>query len=351
MEFTTNFAKSVRRITDFRCSKHLEGCEPPPPPKKWVVLTPDHELELVTLTDFSVVPLARAAPLPARDAGDFYGFAPLPMRRWRWRGWSESSGPRGRARSRLLGGSSRIRRTLRRARLGRSGGGRHRKRPLGLRGVSRRPTRRTGSGRSSLGKDHRVLLVSRDRRGVKRLSLTSALEQFRPQAPAGWQFRGPNAIVEFLEGIDATGLELAGYYGHWQRQSGIHSQSGAAAEFKKLLELLRHLIAHGQVDVSNLAGAELAARRCLQIQRAVRRSPRHPNFDGLDAMLSSALHETGGVVTSRFDAFVAAEQKDPAAILKQQRLWAGEQQADRKRHGEASRGSDDPGPGKKGGKK
>lgn len=147
------------------------------------------------------------------------------------------------------------------------------------------------------------------------------------------------------------GLELAGYYGQWQRQSGVHPQSGAASEFKNLLELLRHLVVHDQVDVSSLAGAELAARRCLQIQRAVRRSLRHPNFKFLDAMLSSALDETGGGVTSKFDAFVAAEQQDAATILKQQRPRANEQDADRKCEWEMSRGSDDPVPGKKGGKK
>lgn len=336
------------------------------------MLTPDHELEFMTLTDFSVVPLARAAPLAARVAGD-YGLDPLPSRDLErlqveaqalarvvgilWiAGPSTATAPRcviaDPAHERFgevlpVALAVDAERFVARAAIGLA--------EVGVGSVDWvfavciveadaedwRRERQAGPGR-----DHHVLPVSRVRRGAKRLSLNAALEQFRPKAPADWPFRGPKAIVEFLDGIDATGLELAGYCGHWQRRSGIHSQSGAAAEFNNLLELLRHLIVHDQVEVSNLAGAEFAARRCLQIQRAVRRSPRHPNFDGLDAMLSSALDETGGVVTSRFDAFAAAEQKDAAAILKH-----GEREADRERQGEQSRGSDDPGPGKTGGTK
>lgn len=66
---------------------------------KWVVLTPDHDLEFVTLTDVTVVPLVRSAPLLARVAGDFYDFDPIPLRDLerlrvearRWRGLSASS--------------------------------------------------------------------------------------------------------------------------------------------------------------------------------------------------------------------------------------------------------------------
>ena len=80
----------------------------------------------------------------------------------------------------------------------------------------------------------------------------------------------------------------------------------------------------------NLVGAELIARRALQIQRVVRRSPRRPNFEGLESMLSSAIDETGGIVTSKFDEFVANEQKVAANILKQQRLWHDEADTDKR---------------------
>ena len=47
-------------------------------------------------------------------------------------------------------------------------------------------------------------------------------------------------------------------------------------------------------------------------------------------MLSSALDETGGVVTSKFGEFVAKEQKQQAEIMKQHRLWNDEVEHDNK---------------------
>ena len=79
----------------------------------------------------------------------------------------------------------------------------------------------------------------------------------------------------------------------------------------------------------------------LQIQRAVKRCPRHPSFEGLGLMLSSSLDESGGVVTSKFDAFVAEEQKSQGIILKQERLYREEQESEAKKY---ERQGDDKGP-------
>jgi len=188
----------------------------------------------------------------------------------------------------------------------------------------------------------------KDHRGHRRASLRESLGKvtFKSDHP-DWPFRGPSAVEEFLHGIDATGLDLAAYHGHWQTTSGVHPAAGCTIEFKNLLEIMRHLLLHDQVNVGTLAGAELIARRCLQIQRAVRRSARHPNFTGLEAMLSSALDETGGVVTSKFDEFVAKEQKQQAEIMKQHRLWNDEQEHDTKYDGDKQEG-DAPGGGDRG---
>eukprot|EP00974_Lingulodinium_polyedra_P030863 2970366-Lingulodinium_polyedra.AAC.1 len=66
-------------------------------------------------------------------------------------------------------------------------------------------------------------------------------------------------------------------------------------ELKVILDVMHHALTFDCLDVSNLASFELMARRALQIQRAVRRCPRHPSFDGLDVMLSSQLDESGGI--------------------------------------------------------
>ena len=63
------------------------------------------------------------------------------------------------------------------------------------------------------------------------------------------------------------------------------------------------------------------------IMRAVRRSPRAPDFEGLDMFLSNSTDTSGGVVTLDFDRFVADVQKADAAIMKQSRMMKEEQEA------------------------
>ena len=44
---------------------------------------------------------------------------------------------------------------------------------------------------------------------------------------------------------------------------------------------MHHVIAYDQIDAPNLASIKLVGRRILQIQRAVKRSPKHPDFSDL----------------------------------------------------------------------
>ena len=69
----------------------------------------------------------------------------------------------------------------------------------------------------------------------------------------------------------------------------MHPKASVAVEFGNNLKVLRHLTCYDQLDVANVAGAELIARRTLQIQRAVRQNPCQPSSEGLEAMFSRHL--------------------------------------------------------------
>eukprot|EP00974_Lingulodinium_polyedra_P005533 521272-Lingulodinium_polyedra.AAC.1 len=51
----------------------------------------------------------------------------------------------------------------------------------------------------------------------------------------------------------------------------------------------------------NLATAEHPSRRALMIQRAVKRNPRAPDFDGLGVYLARRFDSAGGLITKDFD--------------------------------------------------
>ena len=95
---------------------------------------------------------------------------------------------------------------------------------------------------------------------------------------------------------------------------------------RDLLTVLLHLSNFDQLNMGQLAGAEMASRLILQIHTAVRRNPRQPDFKGTGVMVASKLDSAGGVLTGDFARFIAEEQCTQAYALKQQRLFAEEKE-------------------------
>ena len=107
--------------------------------------------------------------------------------------------------------------------------------------------------------------------------------------------------------------------------------SAVAHEHRLGFDYLQLLVCFDQLDASNIAGLEALCRRMLIIQKAVRRNPKVPDFAGFERFLITAFDDTGGVVASGFDEWMASEQKNEALILKQSRLWNEEQTSENKR--------------------
>ena len=88
---------------------------------------------------------------------------------------------------------------------------------------------------------------------------------------------------------------------------------------------------YDQYDLYNSASGEFLARWILMTQAAVRKNPRAPDFTGLDYYLAHGYDESGGALTSQFAKYIADEKRNEAMVLKQNRLWSEEQEADAKK--------------------
>ena len=85
----------------------------------------------------------------------------------------------------------------------------------------------------------------------------------------------------------------------------------------------------------------------VQIETAVRRNAKIPDFTGLECMLDARTDSSGAAVTATFDSWVTDRQKDAANIQKQGRLLR-EEAANTKKQNDGNAGSSND---KKGGKK
>ena len=205
--------------------------------------------------------------------------------------------------------------------------------------------------RSGPGRDLRVCpLVRTGPGGPRRQTVDQAIAAHRPTVESDWPFRSPKAVVELFDGVRASGLGFASYANHYITVSGVAPGGNVAHELRKLFSALRHLSEYDQADCSNLACAELLARRIVQIQRAAKRSPKHPDFSGLEAtMHATSLDENGGAVTTKFDEWVASEQKTQAVIMKNQHMWHEERDEELKADASGGGGGSGSGGGQKSG--
>ena len=67
-----------------------------------------------------------------------------------------------------------------------------------------------------------------------------------------------------------------------------------------------------------------AVRRLVQIERAVARNPRQPDFSGLSLITEVCIDRTGAAHASKFDEYVTERQQKHAYVLKQTRLFSEE---------------------------
>ena len=204
--------------------------------------------------------------------------------------------------------------------------------------------------RNGPGRDLRICSDVRDKSGKPRIQLSQSMDLWRPQKHSQWPFRGPSALTELAAGVAGAGQEFSTYDSFWVQRSGVNRQGTLALTHRNIFTVLHLLQSWDQVDLPNLATAEFLSRWSLMIQTAVRRSPKSPCFDGLDAYLSYSLDESGGIVTSDFQKHVADEQRASATILKQARLQREESELERKRNSERQYGSGGGGGGGGGGR-
>ena len=174
--------------------------------------------------------------------------------------------------------------------------------------------------------DCRLSGDQRDTEGRRFMTFPDALLKIKPINHVGWPLPGDRSVKEVLTSMRDSGQ--AGWDDHhtcWTTKSGVGGKSSVCREHGIICVVLRLFMQFDQLDISNLAGCEYLVRRLLQIEAAVKRNPRQPDFEGLDAILDSSVDTSGAALAPKFMEFVANIQKSQALVYKAGRLWHEEQ--------------------------
>ena len=195
--------------------------------------------------------------------------------------------------------------------------------------------------------DSRILPVVTDPAGKRNRTLRDTLSAFTVHTITDWPHQGSRAFSEFVSSVAAAADTWVAYHAEWARTSGVGSGTAPAHEHRILCEYMRLSHSVDQMNCPNLASTELLTRRLIQLEMAVERCPRSPDFSGLACVLVGSTTESVGAIARDFTEWVSNKQRDRAGVLKQQRLMRDESLLEQKRLAEKGRpGGADKGGGK-----
>ncbi|CAK0800544.1 unnamed protein product [Prorocentrum cordatum] len=339
-----------------------------PNPGQWICSTPDLSIQIIGVTTHRVIPLTRDSEFPRRVRGEVYAFDPLTpeelqqVRReakellavYGLTGAADAQPEGGRwliadpahpgfgdalPAAALADGDSLIIRGDR-----------------GLACVDEdwlavervldedldnwRLLKSTGAGR-----DRRILGDERVN-GVPVLSLTAAARASSKALRPGWPFRGDACAPELVMALVAAGIIFIAHHLDWRTKSGVSTTSGVCRTHRRICEGLDQAICYDQLDFANCAVIEHLARWLYEVESAVRRNPKVPDFTNLGGIFAAPMAEDGRTQLPTLSKWVSSLRRDEAQIMKQERLWSEERGIDHTKH----KGKGGKGPGRGGGK-
>ena len=128
-----------------------------------------------------------------------------------------------------------------------------------------------------------------------------------------------------LRDAGQEGFEIR--HSHWAAKSGVPERSAAVRGHTLWSQVLRLGISFDLLGSANCVSLELAARGLAGIETAVKRNPKVPDYDGLDAMLETPIDSTGAAVAPAFGSWLAELRKTQAVVMRADRQLREEQTA------------------------
>ncbi len=178
-------------------------------------------------------------------------------------------------------------------------------------------------------RDPRVIGDKRDASGKKRfIDFKDSLGKYTIPKTPEFGLPGQRVTMELVTAMSSSGMEWMSHHLDFVHKSGLSTTSGVCRSHRRISECMQALQQIDQVNLPALVGVEILCRYLVQIETAVARNPKVPDFQDLDALVGSTVNEVGGLVLPEYNKFIAQAQQAEAFTLKQRRLWREEQWVD-----------------------
>ena len=184
-----------------------------------------------------------------------------------------------------------------------------------------RPVEKSGAQKgSALEEDIRILPIQIERADNRRhRRLEDAQPLFVEDDFEDWPLDGDRTMMHGARELRRQGLTFTSHHDKWALQSGVTQSSRALKEHKVLCQALHYMTTYDQLNLPNIAAAELLNLRRQLIESAHEYNPDLPDYGAAEDFMGSHDNARGAIIDPRRVAFVAARQGARAKVLEQSR--------------------------------
>ncbi|CAK0872195.1 unnamed protein product [Prorocentrum cordatum] len=170
--------------------------------------------------------------------------------------------------------------------------------------------------RGGAGRDPWVVGDERDPDGGRFIEFRDPARWAKEAVVPGWPLQGRRAAREAVVALRDGGQGASGdHHITWLRRKGVAERSNVVWEHPMICVALRMMQQFDKLDLYNVSGAEYLIRRLRQLEAAVRKNPRAPDFQGLDLVLDTAVDDTGARALAQTMKAKRQRQEETTAAL------------------------------------
>ena len=183
--------------------------------------------------------------------------------------------------------------------------------------------------------DARTLPISRDEEGNRYKDFRTGVQECKQCEFTDWPVGGPRTAKHVvLEMVSHAGSALA-HHQAWRTACKFQPSDGPAVEHEGLCKILHTMLTYDQLDISNLASAELIARGIQRIEEKHKYKLQASDESGEGALFMGAMGgaRIGSVVSPKLTEWVGGELQKEALVAKERRKAREERNLARKSAG------------------
>jgi hypothetical protein len=182
--------------------------------------------------------------------------------------------------------------------------------------------------------DVRILPILRDEAQERWRTIAEAAAEVRETEFEDWPLENARSSRVLLRDLRRSGKTYLSSHERWASKSGIKATDRAIHEHHCLSKLLELAVSYDQLDVTNLACLEVAAKRRMMLETAYKGRPDNPNFAGSSHFMGYGEEGDGTHVDPAANRYRSDKLKEETNMLREARLTR-EESALAKRPGDA----------------